>query len=187
MQKLFAKILNIQKKAEAIKRDIENPYFKSMYFDINSLLDEIKPLLNDEGLVVIQPLTTGWSGKASITTTVFDVESGETQSFETVLPENPDPQKMGAIITYYRRYSLTSLFLLQAEDNDANDSMVKKEIPNVKAYSKPALTGIADRSVEDVTNEEACPQCSAGFLKTKKGPYGSFVGCSTYPNCKFRK
>jgi len=29
-----------------------------------------------------------------------------------------DPQKMGAVITYYRRYALQSLFLLEAEDLD---------------------------------------------------------------------
>ena len=33
-----------------------------------------------------------------------------------------DPQKMGSAITYYRRYALQSLFLLRAEDDDANSS-----------------------------------------------------------------
>lgn len=37
-----------------------------------------------------------------------------------------DPQKMGSAITYYRRYALQSLFLLRAEDDDANVASTKK-------------------------------------------------------------
>ena len=34
------------------------------------------------------------------------------------LPDLQDPQKMGSAITYYRRYALQSLFLLQTQDDD---------------------------------------------------------------------
>jgi hypothetical protein len=40
-----------------------------------------------------------------------------------VLPENSDPQKMGSTITYFRRYALQSLFLLQAEDDDGHSAV----------------------------------------------------------------
>jgi hypothetical protein len=36
------------------------------------------------------------------------------------LPPIADPQKLGSCITYYRRYTLSSLLGLQAEDDDAN-------------------------------------------------------------------
>ena len=38
------------------------------------------------------------------------------------LPVIADPQKLGSCITYYRRYTLSSLLGLQAEDDDANSA-----------------------------------------------------------------
>ena len=41
------KLLAFQKRVGAIKKDSVNPYYKSKYVDINSLLDVVKPLLNE--------------------------------------------------------------------------------------------------------------------------------------------
>ncbi len=30
---------------------------------------------------------------------------------------------------------------------------------------------------------QICPKCKTGFLTERKGPFGSFMGCSTYPLC----
>lgn len=115
------KLLEIQKEIGAITKDNENPFFKSRYFDINSLLAQVKPILNKHGVVVLQGLTA-LEGKFGLNTTLLDVETGEKVEFTTPLPENPDPQKMGSIITYFRRYSLQSLLALEAEDDDANSA-----------------------------------------------------------------
>jgi DNA helicase-4 len=34
---------------------------------------------------------------------------------------------------------------------------------------------------------EFCPGCRAGVLVSRTGPYGPFVGCSTYPVCTYRR
>jgi hypothetical protein len=123
------KILSVQFKVGKISKDKENPFFKSSYFDINMLLEQLVPILLEEGLVVIQPLTS-LDGKMAITTIV---SSGDDElSFTVPLPENPDPQKTGSAITYFRRYSLQSLFCLQAEDDDANKASGKgqKKVSN---------------------------------------------------------
>jgi hypothetical protein len=39
------------------------------------------------------------------------------------LPDLQDPQKMGSAVTYYRRYSIQSLFTLQAEDDDGEKAV----------------------------------------------------------------
>jgi DNA helicase-4 len=42
--------------------------------------------------------------------------------------------------------------------------------------------------IKNVNGEESgvevCPACGVGFLVPRRGPYGSFLGCSTYPRCK---
>jgi DNA helicase-4 len=37
---------------------------------------------------------------------------------------------------------------------------------------------------EDVAAPPVCPQCEDGFLVARRGPYGAFLGCSTFPRCR---
>ena len=113
------KLLDLQKRVGAISKEQTNPFFKSKYFDINALIDNLKPILNELGLVIVQPLQVQ-DGRTLLTTLVIDTESGEQIGGSIALPDNLEPQKMGSAITYYRRYSLQSLLLLQAEDDDGN-------------------------------------------------------------------
>jgi DNA topoisomerase I len=39
----------------------------------------------------------------------------------------------------------------------------------------------------DGSNPRACPSCEGGLLSLKLGKYGSFIGCSNYPDCKFTR
>ncbi len=127
---IYAKLLEAKKEMEAITKDSKNPFFKSNYFDINKILSEVEPILQDKGLLLLQPIELG-----SVKTQIFDVDSGEKVSSEMQLPPLNDPQKLGSAITYYRRYTLQSLLGLQAEDDDGN-----KATKQVKQESKPLLT-----------------------------------------------
>ncbi len=136
MKNLYAKLLKVQQEIKAVKKEENNPFFKSKYFDINGLLEALKPVLNANGLVVMQPLTID-NGKPAIMTIVADPESGEMTNAVALQPEYLDPQKMGSAITYLRRYSLQSLFLLQAEDDDGNIASQKVENPDKGFAPRP--------------------------------------------------
>lgn len=118
------KLLLIQQEIAAIKRDAKNPYFESNYFDINGLLAAVKPVLNKHKVVLLQPLAY-LKGRQMLVTVLMDTESETELRFFFPLPENPDPQKMGSLITYYRRYALQSMLALEAEDDDANEASGK--------------------------------------------------------------
>ena len=113
------KLLEFQKEVKAISKDSTNPFYKSAYFDINKLIEVIKPILNKLELVIIQPLKVV-DGKNVLSTKIIDDTKVLAES-EVLLPDIQDPQKVGACITYFRRFSLQSLLLLEAEDNDGND------------------------------------------------------------------
>jgi len=138
---MYKKILAVQSEVGAISKDSTNPFFKSKYFDINKLLDVVMPVLNKHGLVLLQPLTH-IDGKSAIKTILIDSETGDSIENSIPLTENPDPQKMGSAITYYRRYSLQSLLGLQAEDDDGNIASNK--------YEKKKLTEI-EQLEENIT------------------------------------
>ena len=114
------KILEIQSEIGVLSKTETNPFFKSKYLDINGILANLQPLLKKYKITVIQPLHN-IDGRPAIKTLVCDAENHKEIYQGTIpLPDLQDPQKMGSAITYYRRYSLQSLFLLQAEDDDGN-------------------------------------------------------------------
>lgn len=118
------KILKIQSEIGVLSKTETNPFFKSKYLDINGLLAQLLPLLEKYKLTVIQPLCCDTTnGRPAIETKIYDneIQNGKNNllvSSYITLPDLSDPQKMGSAITYYRRYSLQSLFLLQAQDDD---------------------------------------------------------------------
>ena len=116
-------ILKIQTEIGTLSKDKKNPFFKSSYFDVNQILEQLLPLLEKHGVTVVQPLTNV-DGVPAIKTIVF-ADGKEVINETIVLPVNNDAQKMGSAITYYRRYALQSLFLLQAEDDDGNKAKPK--------------------------------------------------------------
>jgi hypothetical protein len=114
---LYTKLNEVKKEIGAISKDSTNPFFKSKYFDINSLLKHVEPLLQKNGLLLLQPIVKG-----EVFSEIVDIESGESVTSSIPLPQMDDPQKLGSAITYYRRYTLQSLLGLQAEDDDANSA-----------------------------------------------------------------
>jgi len=112
---IYAKLNEVKKEIGTISKDSTNPFFKSKYFDINSLLKHVEPLLQKNGLLLLQPIVKG-----EVFSEIIDVESEDSVTSSILLPQMDDPQKLGSAVTYYRRYTLQSLLGLQAEDDDAN-------------------------------------------------------------------
>ena len=141
---IYKKLFEAKKEIGVIKKDAKNPFFKSNYFDINTLLKEVEPVLDANGLLLLQPLVDG-----HVYTKIFDTESNELVSSCIALPNIQDPQKLGSAITYYRRYTLQSLLGLQAEDDDGNSAQKQ-----VVTDRKPALTDSQFESAKKGTKEQ---------------------------------
>ena len=56
---IYKKIFDLQSEIGAISKEADNPFFKSKYFDINSLIKQLHPLLIKNKLVLLQPLVDG--------------------------------------------------------------------------------------------------------------------------------
>ena len=109
------KLFNLQQEIGTISKDASNPFYKSKYFDINSLINQLNPLLKKHRLLLLQPIEEDCVYSKLI---CIDGTGGVISALK--LPEINDPQKLGSAITYYRRYTLASLLGLQAVDDDAN-------------------------------------------------------------------
>lgn len=116
MNQFHKKLFILQQEIGAISKDSKNPYFKSKYFDINSLIKSLLPLLKKHRILLLQPIINN-----EVCTILEDLESDEPKIMSSIpLGDITDPQKLGGAITYYRRYTLQSLLGLQAEDDDGN-------------------------------------------------------------------
>lgn len=141
MKKMYQKIDDIKKHIGKISKDSKNPFHKSKYFDINKLLEHVEPLLQEQGLLLLQPIE-----KCSVVTRIIDIETLDFIESTIELPNIDDPQKIGSAISYYRRYSLTSLLSIQSEDDDAQKTMQpnKKWLNEATPEWKEALKFVAN-------------------------------------------
>lgn len=130
---LETQLLEFQKKISVIKKDSKNPHFKNTYASLTQILGEVKPVLNDLGILLTQPIKDGKVGT--------ELSYNGIKEFSFVdLPNNQTPQQLGSAITYFRRYTLASLLALEIDDDDAQMS------------SKPVVT-VTAKTIEPTVDE----------------------------------
>lgn len=187
---LYKKLLAFQQEIGAVIKDSKNPFFNSKYADINKMIETVKPVLNDLGLIVLQPLSS-INGQPAIITIIIDADTGE--QLQEIVPINyksDDPQKNGAAITYYRRFALQSLLFLQAEDDDGNTASDHQK-PNTAQPEPVEMEEVPfpDEPMPTAQENSTCESCGVGVMKLKEGTSKNgkeyrFYGCSNYPNCR---
>jgi len=141
---IYKKLFEAKKEIGKISKDSTNPFFKSKYFDINSLLEHVEPILQKHGLLLLQPIIDG-----CVITKIIDIEDESFIDSVMQLPNIQDPQKNGSAITYFRRYTCQSLLGLQAEDDDANAAtkQVNEPIPTPKRLTPEQVISIPTSEV----------------------------------------
>jgi hypothetical protein len=139
MQKISQALVKFQSQLKPVAKEAENPFFKSSYADLSSILKAVMPVLTSNGLAVIQPLKVVEDKVVLMTKLIH--ESGETIESEMVLPHNADPQKYGSLLTYYKRYQLQALLGINTEtDDDCNSvSIPQTQKAPVKEVVKPTF------------------------------------------------
>ena len=119
IQKISVALLTAQKEIGSAKKGSENPFFHSKYDDLGSVMETCKEKLNNNGILVLQPIDSDENGVYVETTLLH--ESGEWISASMRISPKSDtnPQDQGSAISYARRYSLQSMVFIPAEDDDA--------------------------------------------------------------------
>jgi len=131
IKNLALALCSFQGKMEKIGKDSNNPFFKSKYASLSTILEHIQKPLTESGLCFSQmPDQTG------LTTILIHSESGEfIQSTYVLMPVKNDPQSFGSAITYARRYVLGSILGLNIDEDD--DGHIASN-PSNKKVSDPA-------------------------------------------------
>lgn len=138
ISKLATALVKAQKAMGTALKDAKNPFFKSNYADLNSIREACMPALNENGIVVLQPIVH-IDGKNFVKTLLLH-ESGESiEGLTEIMYSKPnDAQAQGSGITYARRYGLQSLCNVGAEDDDGQKA-VQPPKKSEKAEAKKEL------------------------------------------------
>ena len=130
--KLSAALVKAQAQMSAAVKDSANPYFKSSYADLNSVINAIKEPFEKNGLAYTQFPINDDKGVGVVTRLIHEsgewLECGYTLPLgfakkDGVLEPRLDPQSAGSAITYARRYALQAMAGIPAVDDDAEMAM----------------------------------------------------------------
>ena len=105
-------------------KDSNNPFFKSSYADLTSVIKVIKEPFAKYGLSFVQLPVTSAGGNGVGVSTMLMHKSGQWLQGEYLLPmDKVTPQGAGSAITYARRYALQSLVGIPSVDDDSELAM----------------------------------------------------------------
>jgi hypothetical protein len=137
IKELATAICHFQGAVEKIKKSEINPFFKSKYADLSSILDVIRQPLFENGLSFVQfP-----KGEHELETILMHTSGEWMSETYTMAPTKNDPQGLGSVITYQRRYALGAILGLNIDvDDDGNEaSKPSKEVKDPRKTLTPDM------------------------------------------------
>jgi hypothetical protein len=134
-----------------------NPHFKSKYADLAGIRDAVTPALSKNGIAVVQGTEVSVSQMGHMVVYTRLVHSSG-QWIESEFPIAIDkPQAMGSAYTYAKRYSLSAICNIAADEDDdanaANDSKPAHDrAPHIQTAPKLSVHAERERSVPDTAD-----------------------------------
>lgn len=114
IKSLAAALSVFHSQMKPVKRDATNPFFKSKYADLASILEAIKqPLLENELSYVQFPV-----GDGGLTTILMHSSGEYIEETFFMRPVGTKPQDLGSALTYARRYALGAVLGIATESDD---------------------------------------------------------------------
>lgn len=145
---LSASLAKAQSAMKAATFNKTNPHFKNKYADLAAVLDAIRKPLGDKGLSVTQ--TTEIRDGGFVLVTTLRHASGQWVASEYPLPVAAKPQELGSALTYARRYSLSAIACIAAdEDDDAEGARTSGQ-----TASAPKASPIKPEKIEPPVDPE---------------------------------
>lgn len=105
-------------------KDKDNPFFKSKYVPLESVVEAINDIANKHGLSFTQWALNDETNRIGVATMLLHT-SGEFIEYPPIYmkSEKDTAQGAGSVITYAKRYALSAIFgITSDQDDDANEA-----------------------------------------------------------------
>lgn len=115
----------------AAVKDARNPHLKNKYADLGSVREAVLPVFLANGIAVTQGAAIGQSGHVAVVTQFTHV-SGQWMRSRVEVPYQEQKgtniaQAYGSALSYARRYALSAMACVVAEDDDGNGAAPPRE------------------------------------------------------------
>ncbi len=125
IKEIATALVKAQGQMGGVVKGSNNPFFKSKYADLTSVLQVIKKPLADNGLSYVQfPISE--QQRVGVVTRLMHISGEFLESGFTVNVDKNTAQSAGSAISYCRRYSLQSIFGIPAVDDDGEAAEFRK-------------------------------------------------------------
>ncbi len=154
VDKITTALLAFNKSAGVIKKGSKNPFFKSDYADLPSIMIGIKPHMEKANLTINHfPV-----GDNRLVTRLSHSSGQFFQGLFYMKSVKDTPQDRGSVITYMMRYAVGAYLGLSIDkDDDGNKGSHAPKQPTVKSLTDPIkdvmLSYIADGNVATVKKQ----------------------------------
>ena len=178
--RLAKALLAVQQELAPANKDATNPFTRSRYATLNSVMEACREALLRHGIWLTQlpvpaPPELG-PGHIGLLTKLTHAESGQWQGSLTVVPlPKADPQGMGSAITYARRYALTAMLGIITEDDDGEGARAgtqtstrREQPPRTATEPRPAQQG-RTRTTRSQAGEKSGPPDATDPLPPLEG------------------
>jgi hypothetical protein len=132
---LASALAKAQAEVGTVHKDSANPFFKSNYASLAAVWEATRPILSKHGLSVVQLPSHDESGY--YVETMLMHGSGQWIKSRTYMkPAKDDPQGIGSLISYARRYALQAVTMVCPDDDDGEAAM-GRNTPAQKPVESP--------------------------------------------------
>lgn len=121
---LFIGLVKLRQAIKQPPKDAKNPFFKSNYVTLEGVQKAIDEAKEGTGIDYSQFVETSPDGRTGVSTMVYS-DKGEYIITDPLYlqPVKNDPQGNGSVVTYSRRYQLSTLFGISSDiDDDGNNA-----------------------------------------------------------------
>jgi hypothetical protein len=178
IKSLAVALSKAQSEMPIAEMDKVNPFFKSKYATLSSVVKAARPVLTKHGLSVVQLPSTLGTGAPALETIIMH-ESGEwVAETAPLILSKQDMQQFGASVSYLKRIALSAAVGVVAdEDDDGNATHEPKR--EAKKETKPGPKNYPPKSsYEDLE----CLYCGAGLSFNGKKYF-----CSNFKDKSFER
>ena len=150
INELAAALCKAQGQMVGAAKAADNPFFKSRYSDLASVMEAIRKPFADNGLSFIQAPAFS-DGRVAITTRIMHSSGQWIESTLDVPVAKNDAQAVGSAISYGKRYALQSMAGVPSIDDDG-EAAVNRHTPAtvVTAQQAEILKGTIEKLDVDV-------------------------------------
>lgn len=125
VEKLYEALAKAQGEMKLAQRDSENPYFKSSYANLGSVIMASRTFLAKHGLSIYHRQELNSDGQSILVGTLAHSSGQYIESRYRVTPTKNDIQALGSYMTYLRRYSYVALCGMADTDDDGEAAVAE--------------------------------------------------------------